>query len=81
VSANVVTSRTNRSCRGRRRAGDGIGLPKCSFRYQHNCPEVCSVGTYPFRYSRSMQSIVNVTRSRIMVSMLGVAIGASLTGG
>ena len=40
-----------------------------------------AVGTYPFRYSRSMQSTVNVTRSRIMVSMLGVAIGASLTGG
>ena len=28
ASANVATSRTNRSCRGRKRAGDGLGLPR-----------------------------------------------------
>ena len=54
-SAKALTSRRKRLPIFCSNAGEGIGKPRCSVKKVTTWPPTCSVGTYAFRYNRSMQ--------------------------
>ncbi|MDQ1357290.1 MAG: hypothetical protein QOG44_1663 [Acidimicrobiaceae bacterium] len=41
-------------------AGDAMGCPRCR-QNSATWPPTCNLGTYPFKYSRSMQSMSSTT--------------------